>query len=544
MERNCEALKINIGRKTGQITPSIETNPYYEGLTIIGQIDRLHTGSTSPWKPPISEITHYLEGIPTRELASKVSSIEGQYLAIWRKGLTTFIFCDRYCQYPFYYRLTGESLELFDRILDQGYELAISQENALAFIFLRYIPGRKTLFEGIFRIMPGDCLILDHTTGQIKIEVGIVYPKLDVDVENEDAAAETFHQMFREALEKRLSSFSESEKFLIPLSGGLDSRYVLGTALELFPPSRIVAMTFGQVGSYDFDIGRLVAKTVGVRHIAYPLTPENYTDEALVNNCRDTDGQISFTTEAPVEIFRDFAQYGMVTLSGYVGDAIMGNKAHYGSPNDRRRIVLNDALVRSKDPVVEYFPQSIMDASFYYQQKVPFSLEPSEMWFFINHFTKYSYYCVYKLRDTFKYISPFIDYAFLDYVLNLPMEMRVGRHLHIKWLRQYFPLLADIPCSLYRGAALSASPLMRFFTHQWDRIIRYGLGKDNKINKIDFFRYRERINKAVQSRIQMTGFLPPDFTHKLFRTRRYYWLIYNLSCLLTLQKDFGGRFLA
>jgi asparagine synthase (glutamine-hydrolysing) len=309
---------------------------------------------------------------------------------------------------------------------------------------------------------------------------------------------------------------------------------VLGTALELVAPSRIIAMTFGTPGSYDFEIGRLVAKVAGVRHISYPLSSSNYSTEAFLNNCRDTDGQISYTTEAPIEIYQDFAQYGSVMLSGYVGDAIMGNKTHLKSVIDHRSIVLDDMIVKRDDPLAEYISTEVIEDGYYFESRHVTSLNLSELWFFINHFTKYSYYCVFKFREHFQYISPFIDYAFMDYFLNLPFVMRVDRALYFYWLRRYFPSLADLPCSSMRGAGLSASPCKKWVMHQWDRLLHYGFGINRSVNKIDLSRYSKQLLDLK--------LIPSGFLQWIFSNRRYYFLLYNLKCLEILQSAFGVEF--
>jgi hypothetical protein len=102
-----------------------------------------------------------------------------------------------------------------------------------------------------------------------------------------------------------------------------------------------------------------------VKHIAYPLTLADYSAQALLNNCRDTQGQISFTTEAPLEVYQDFAQHGSIMLSGYVGDTVMGKKAHLHSPVDQCTIVLDDLVVAPADPLAAALPSQVVEHSFY-----------------------------------------------------------------------------------------------------------------------------------------------------------------------------------
>ena len=66
--------------------------------------------------------------------------------------------------------------------------------------------------------------------------------------------------------------------------------YVLFTALEIIDASRITAMTYGTPATYDFEIGKKIAKAAGIRHVEYPLEKENFPTNAIINNCKDTDG--------------------------------------------------------------------------------------------------------------------------------------------------------------------------------------------------------------------------------------------------------------
>ncbi len=53
---------------------------------------------------------------------------------------------------------------------------------------------------------------------------------------------------------------------VVPLSGGLDSRLVLATLLELLPAKDIHCYTYGFEGHLDYEIAPLVARRAGVSH--------------------------------------------------------------------------------------------------------------------------------------------------------------------------------------------------------------------------------------------------------------------------------------
>lgn len=54
---------------------------------------------------------------------------------------------------------------------------------------------------------------------------------------------------------------------IVPLSGGLDSRLVLATLLELLPARDIYCYTYGFEGHLDYQIAPIVARKAGVSHV-------------------------------------------------------------------------------------------------------------------------------------------------------------------------------------------------------------------------------------------------------------------------------------
>jgi hypothetical protein len=538
-------MKVFINRHTGQI--EFSTKPAYtsEHMVLFGHVDSIPDNGGMIWYPDFSQIESFLDQNGVDALFKDISSMDGQFLLFWFKEGEFYFSCDRYCINTIYYRISTDTIELFDRILGQENNLVFNRTVILSFLLFGYLPGRQTLFQDISRIMPGEYFVFETSTGKFHVNVNVssVYPKIDFgEYEDDGLVAEKFHKLFREALEKRINEFNSTETLLIPLSGGFDSRYVLGTTLELVSPSRIKAMTYGQKGSYDFEIGKLVAKTAGVRHLAYPITSDNYAAQNLRANCLDTDGQIFFATEAPVEIYQSLTEYGKIILSGYVGDAVMGDWLRYDIPSSRKDISIIDARVGSGDPLIHYLDDELIQSSFYYDNGFDAPLDPVELWYFINHFTKYTNYCVFKHREHFTYISPFIDFAFIDFILNLPKDKRMNRSLYFSWMRKHFMALADLPCSYYRGVSLSSSAEKKYLARQWDHILRYGLGINRSVNKFDLFHCRRDVLGQNIKEYPVYSKLPSDFSKNIYKSK-YYFLQYSLKSLDVLCTDFNIRFI-
>jgi hypothetical protein len=521
------------------LSPPDDSSPK---LTIFGQVEKLTVNGKTIWFPTLIQIEDLLDQYLPAEIYKAIPFIEGQYFMIFRKEGKIFVFCDLYSVYSAFYRVWPDRIEFFDRILTGEKNLTVSQAAAISFLLFGYIPGRHSLFDDIFRMMPGECMMLDTETGERRIDVADIYPKISHDEEpSEEEAGRTFHGLVCVALEKRVCRFGPNEKLLVPISGGLDSRYLLGTVLELFPPSRIITTTFGQKGTFDYEIGKQVAREAGVRHIEYPLSPKDFNIEGLTANCVDTDGQIYFTAEAPLKVYQDYAQHAKVVLSGIMIDGVMGAKYVPEFQGGKDKIALLHSMVRIDDPLSSYLDPEILESSFYYGADRELSLDAAEGWLLINRLTKYTQHCIYKNFSNLTYVSPFYDYAVMDYTSNMPRRMRLNRGLQVYWLRNHFRKLSEIPCTNYQGIPVTSSDRRIYLAIQWERVVRHLLKITRNVNKIDLVRYHDQILGADISKYQVFSALPAKVGN-IIKQPYYNEQHYVLKSLEILKTDFNVDF--
>ena len=69
---------------------------------------------------------------------------------------------------------------------------------------------------------------------------------------------------------------------VVPVSGSLDSRLILGLLRQRLTGSEILACTFGTPGTWDFEIGRRVARSCSVPHHAIDLQRFPWSEEVLM----------------------------------------------------------------------------------------------------------------------------------------------------------------------------------------------------------------------------------------------------------------------
>lgn len=263
--------------------------------------------------------------------------------------------------------------------------------------------------------------------------------------------------------------FDSKRENVVPLSGGLDSRLILGALLQQTEASRIHTYTYGVPGSYDYELGCLVAKHAGTRHVAFPLDRISYHEDELTELARRTRMQGAFLYHPPLrEIERCYP--GAVFWSGYVGDAIVGShlkqRPARTADEAKRRYLHHRALVRSIslhacddevflplieggeiDPAIMTFDEQVLFA-----EAVPKFTEPLV------------------LIPPLEYRTPLINTPWMDFNFSVPDEHRRGQRLMIRIGQLAFPQLFALPAKNKLGLPLTARPARVALQKQWNRL--------------------------------------------------------------------------
>ena len=116
-------------------------------------------------------------------------------------------------------------------------------------------------------------------------------------------------------------------RHVVLLSGGFDSRAILGSLLEAAEPSSIIACTYGTPGSDEFDLAARVAKVAGVEHVPIDIRDTTWTTEELVESVRARAYPPSFAIGARLQNYRIYRRFGADCLfwDGFLGDSLTGS---------------------------------------------------------------------------------------------------------------------------------------------------------------------------------------------------------------------------
>jgi hypothetical protein len=334
-------------------------------------------------------------------------------------------------------------------------------------------------------------------------------------VQEEAALVEQGAVVLHKALGQAIEAAGKEKMHILPLSGGLDSRAILGGLLENVDRTKIQAVTFGTPGTWDYEIGRQVAQAAGVRCEVIDLTASDWRWD--MDGLRETAVQI----ETPIWLFDAYInrcipqRFGAeaVYWSGFMGDPLAGSHLLSTDSPDweqaRSEFVKRNQFARSMklsppDFVAENTlpDEPLLTADLLsYDEQLDFAIRQSCL---ISHIV---------LPHRYDYQTPFLHPEWVDFILNAPRQYRAKQTLYKRILQAAYPKLFALPTKTNNGLPLIASRWREAVEinklRVRNRISRYlpwvDLGVPLQINYIDFdhgLRYRADLRQVVYESIQ------------------------------------------
>jgi hypothetical protein len=240
---------------------------------------------------------------------------------------------------------------------------------------------------------------------------------------------------------------------VIPISGGMDSRAILAGILRHLPKEQVQTVTVGIPGSLDYEIGQKVAHKVGVANKAVNLNQISWNEEDLIRYARKFQYPIalveSFLFSQVFGLFEDNPCY----LSGFMGDPLAGSHLPASPSTDWRQakaaFIQRNNYTKSKD----FFPKNDLLPSAPLADAGLLTLD-EQLDFFIR---QRCYILPLVLLKGYQHITPFLYPHWIEFMLNLPQELRNGQFLYKKILQYMYPDLFSLPLKNLGGLPLGAS---------------------------------------------------------------------------------------
>jgi len=145
------------------------------------------------------------------------------------------------------------------------------------FLKYRFVSGKYTLLKNIFEVQPGR--IYEIKDNRIDEKIWYDY-KIKERINDKDfAEKEIFNSM--EKIFKRYDKIFKNKKIGLNLTGGLDSRYILGMLLKNNNTNNLINFTFGTKYCEDMKIANTINKKYNLKSSYY------YLDNNFINDYYD-----------------------------------------------------------------------------------------------------------------------------------------------------------------------------------------------------------------------------------------------------------------
>lgn len=324
------------------------------------------------------------------------------------------------------------------------YRRAIDKEGIINFLGAGYCFGERTLLKDI-KLIPQGCL-LEYENSNLTLRKYWDYSVKPV-TENLKELTDRFFFHIDSAFKRCING---EKSVFIPLSGGLDSRTMAGIAKT--NNLRINGCTVGYKESRDAHYGRSIGRKICTHHSVF-YVGRDYIKKFAPRGIRLTDGLVLNQTFYILKLL-DYEIDSNILVSGFLGDILTGNN-----------------LVEFKLPVKQIIKQMFLQA--FDEDELPKILTPALKHLVginssflgqslnnadaenISHKSmitalkvrqrRYTSYYLHELGRKWNVVSPFTCNEFVDFILTLPLEMRMNQKLYLNAIKNKLPFLANIP---------------------------------------------------------------------------------------------------
>jgi asparagine synthase (glutamine-hydrolysing) len=385
-----------------------------------------------------------------------------------KENKVTYLISDRYGTRPLYYT-SNHSRMLFApevKALIQGkFTKKINYQAISDLLYYGHLLEYRTLFENISLLPEASYLIFSD--GRINLHRYWEYTYVENAYElkkvpkkkMQESAVELEHQMLS-AVERQTND--KNQKILIPLSGGLDSRWVISLANDL-GVDPLIAFTMGSEKSEDQIYARMVASHLHADHTAFDFRPEMIWPDAKHFSYLSDAMSIIYGPLQNFQPCRHFFKNSHYVIAAQMCDAL------FGSTLFKRRIkslmlknkwdehaeknFLEIFLLATNHDVKSILQPQVFDTISDSYLEIPKQYIEND---------KRPIFCYFKLllnehvrRGTlggnvvnnlfFETRMPSYDNDLIEFAFNLPIQLKINQFLYRYSFSQRYPALAKIP---------------------------------------------------------------------------------------------------
>lgn len=276
-----------------------------------------------------------------------------------------------------------------------------------------------------------------------------------------------------------------ARRVAVPLSGGWDSRTVLGFARRTQPDAEITGYSAGHSHSHDVLLGRQLARRAGVPHRFVPIR-----EDFLARHAEEfvwlTDGLVTAYHGWYMDLRSELDPASEVVLSGFFGDAVLGfwrrlNRAGSMAQMETANLAEHQLgfsepeLARLFRPGVYRRVKHVTAASLSATLRQAHAKDLRDAAAIVNMLQRQRRCISYPLTtfgSLVRAAAPFADNDVVDLALTLPTTAREDKAAYLRMLCRWLPKLAAVPDETREGVPLSAGRIRTGLYWRWERLCK------------------------------------------------------------------------
>jgi len=399
---------------------------------------------------------------------------------------SVWLVSDRWGLYPIYYAAVNGLLvacSRFSPLLRSGLlDWTLDRRAVLDFFTYEHVTGDRTFASPVRVLPPGS--ILGFADGRVEIRsyAGLPTAPGEARPTSLQEGAAHLHRQLADSVERAACG---AGRVAIPLSGGLDSRALLGCALARGVPVR--TYTFGDPRGFETGIAREVARLAGVPHSERTLDGRFLLDW-LDHGVEVTGGMVSCTQYHILSLADVLSEEADTMLDGLGGDVLLGcnvkpdmfmtrrpesalaalhhkRATGFATEAERRQIFSPDFL--ADDP---YDPLDALRRHFPPRGSAP-PWWGSHRFDLLERQRRCLQFGPHQLRPLLRVETPFYSIPVVELATSFPLLFLFGQRAYVRMHARYLAGLAGVP-DTRRHLPLSAPFSVRLGKQVLDAIRR------------------------------------------------------------------------
>lgn len=251
---------------------------------------------------------------------------------------TLYLGRDRLGEKPLYYGWSGNCFLFASEIkalqANPFFTNPISRDVVNLFVHYTYIPSPYSIFEGIFKLVPGTILAIPVTFPPGREQPSAYWSAADAVISKDrgkfqtlEAAAQELDFLLRDSIKKQMVADVPLGAFL---SGGIDSSTVVAIMQSQTPkPVKTFTIGFRELGFDEAPHAKAIAKHLGTDHTECYVSPRDALE--VIPQLPDMfDEPFADSSQIPTFLVARLARSQVtVSLSGDGGDELFGGYLRY-----------------------------------------------------------------------------------------------------------------------------------------------------------------------------------------------------------------------